>query len=229
MLLVFWLGGIAQNPTGSSDVQEAPKRQLIEENLFFSVFRVRLEANSQTDIQQHGKDVVVVGMTDGLAIRNAATHETVSLNKGDAKFVKRGNDVSVSNTRSTSGTLLFVELKHYWNPEVRVCSAANCSRPIKLGDIVIGETSSLFTNGFVTAYRHHLEPGGTLTSSYFSASGKDHLLLVAITDSKTNFDGTEETLSTGQTYATDAGTVEISTLKGSAEWIVLRMQTPKPN
>ena len=96
-----------------------------------------------------------------------------------------------------------------------------------MGDASIGETTSLFTNGFITAYRHRIERGGTLSSSYFSPRGKDHLLVIALSEMQANFDGVEETLARGQTYTSEATSVEVRAQTGEAGWIVIRVQTPK--
>ena len=94
-----------------------------------------------------------------------------------------------------------------------------------MGESTIGETTSLFTNGFVTAYRHRLDPRATLASSYFSTKGKDHLLLIALTDLHANFDGSDEALKVGQTYASEATEIDVDDGNSPAGWIVLRVET----
>jgi hypothetical protein len=85
----------------------------------------------------------------------------------------------------------------------------------------------LFTSGFVTAYKHDLLPGGTLSSSYFSSRGKDHLMLVPLTVLRASFDGTEEDLKAGQVYASEAAQVEVTATKLAARWVMLRVETAK--
>lgn len=102
-----------------------------------------------------------------------------------------------------------------------------CTHPIQSGPAQIGQSTTLFTNGFITAYRHHLVKGADLSSSYYSSSGVDHLLLVALTDLRANFDGAEEQLRAGQVYASEASQVEVNASSGEARWIVIRLQTPK--
>lgn len=102
-----------------------------------------------------------------------------------------------------------------------------CSRPIRMGPNEIGETTSLFRNGFITAYRHRLVVRGTLTSTYYSTKGKDHLLLIPLTNLRTNFDGREENLKQGQAYTSDATEVEVNADLAEARWVVVRVETPK--
>jgi hypothetical protein len=96
-----------------------------------------------------------------------------------------------------------------------------------MGPNEIGETTSLFTNGFITAYQHRLVVRGTLTSTYYSTKGKDHLLLIPLTNLRANFDGTEENLKQGQAYTSDATEVEVNADLAKARWVVVRVETPE--
>ena len=147
---------------------------------------------------------------------------------GEARFLAIGSVPRLVNSGSSTVPVLVVELKQHWEVEVRACSEpAKCTRPIRMGEFSIGETTSLFTNGFVTAYQHRLDRGGTLSSSYFSAKGKDHLLLIALTDLHANFDGSDETLKAGQTYASEATGIEVNATNAPARWVVIRVETHK--
>jgi len=98
------------------------------------------------------------------------------------------------------------------------------------GPAEIGETTLLFTNGFVMAYRHRLQSGGTLSSSYYSSASRDHLLFIALSDVHASFDGEDEQLKAGQVYTSDATQVEVSAGQTEARWIVVRVNSPKhPN
>lgn len=202
---------------------------LVEENPYFRVFRGELAPGVQNKIDQHGSDLVVLALGSGLGLTARGSAAADSLKDGEPRFVPQQSDPAIINTGNGLPQFLLVELKHHWDTEVRACSEpSKCTRPIRMGDASIGETTSLFTNGFITAYRHRLDTGGTLSSSYFSSKGTDHLLLIALTDLRANFDGAEETLQSGQTYASEARTVEVDAAKAEARWVVIRMQTPKP-
>jgi hypothetical protein len=106
---------------------------------------------------------------------------------------------------------------------VRTCvEPRKCSRPIRMGPNEIGEMTSLFTNRFITAYRHRLVVRRTLTSTYYSTKGKDHLLLIPLTNLRT-----EENLKQGQAYTSDATEVEVNADLAEARWVVVRVETPE--
>lgn len=164
---------------------------------------------------------------EGLAL-SARRVDTVNLKDGEARFLPVGNPPHLVNSGGGTVAVLIVELKQHWDAEMRVCSEpAKCTRPIRMGEYSIGETTSLFTNGFVTAYRHRLERGGTLSSSYFSTKGKDHLLLIALTDLHVSFDGNDETLKAGQAYASEATGIDVDAATAPVRWVVIRVETPK--
>jgi hypothetical protein len=96
-----------------------------------------------------------------------------------------------------------------------------------MGPSEIGDTTSLFTNGFIPAYRHRLVVRGARTSRYYSTKGKDHLLLIPLTNLRANFDGTEENLKQGQAYTSDATEVEVNADLAEARWVVVRVETPE--
>jgi hypothetical protein len=95
-----------------------------------------------------------------------------------------------------------------------------------MGGSAVAWTTTLFSNGFVTAMRHKMVRGGTLSSSYYSAKGSDHILLIPITELQGNFGGLDEQLKAGQAYFTDATEVEITAKDAEARWIVIRLHAP---
>jgi hypothetical protein len=202
--------------------------QLVEENEYYRVFRADLVPDAMSSVDQHGRDAVIIALGEGLALTTRKASNPEKLKDGEARFLPRESAPQVVNVGDSLPQLLIVELKRHWDAEVRACSEpSTCTRAIRMGEASIGETTSLFSNGFVTVQRHRLDAGGTLDSSYFSSKGKDHLLLVAVTDLQANFGGTAETLLRGQTYSSDATELEVNAPKSEAKWIVIRLQTPK--
>lgn len=203
-------------------------RKLLEENKYFKVLRVDLAEGSATTIDHPGRDAVVVSFGEGLILSAGKASEADHLKDGEAQFVPMATSAKVVNSMSTMVQALIVELKQHWENPVQACALpSKCTRPIVIGDFPIGETTTLFTNGFVTAYQHRLDKGGTLSSSYFSATGKDHVLLIALTDLHVSFDGSEEVLKAGQTYSSDATQIEVNAPAKAARWLVIRVQMPK--
>jgi hypothetical protein len=148
---------------------------------------------------------------------------------GDAKvvFVPMGSNLSPVAALQTHA--IIVELSRHWDAEMKACSfPASCVRPIKMGGNEIGSTETLFTNGFVSAFRHRIDAGGTLTSSYYSAKGKDRIIFIPLTAVHVSFDGAEEDLKPEQVYFSEAKEVEVAgeELK-PGKWIVIRLNTPR--
>jgi hypothetical protein len=227
-------GGMAQagaeeeRPAVTGKNEPAAASQLLEENKNFRALRFDLAKGSTTTIDHPGRDAVIVSFGEGLILSIGKASEADHLNDGEAQFVPMATPAKVVNSMSTMAQVLVVELKQHWENAVHACSLpSKCTRPIVVGDLPIGDTTTLFTNGFVTAYQHRLDKGGTLSSSYFSATGKDHVLLIALTDLHVSFDGSEETLKAGQTYSSDATQIEVNAAPAAARWIVIRMQIPK--
>jgi hypothetical protein len=205
-----------------------PGSQLLEENEYFRVVRANVVAGATTAIEHHGRDAVVLSLGEGLRLSVGTAPEPGPLKEGEARFLPLARGAKVANLEDRTLQMIVVELKQHWEPDVHVCSEpSKCSRPIVIGDFPVGETTSLFTNGFVTAYSHRLDRGGTLSSAYFSTKGKDHLLLIALTELHANFDGTDEVLRAGQTYASDATQIEVNAADTKARWIVIRVQIPR--
>ncbi|HEY1802275.1 MAG TPA: hypothetical protein VGG46_15220 [Terriglobales bacterium] len=213
------------NQTGSSS-SPAVRREIVEENPYFRVFRLQITAGAETDLESHGRDAVLIVLGENLALSAQKSGEAASLINGEARFLPMGSISHLTNSGTTTVTALIAEIKQHWASAMHSCSEpAKCTHPIRMGEAMIGETTSLFTNGFVTAYRHRLDPGATLASSYFSTKGKDHLLLIALTDLHANFDGSDEALKVGQTYASEATEIDIDAGGSPAGWIVLRVET----
>jgi hypothetical protein len=104
--------------------------------------------------------------------------------------------------------------------------AKQCSRQIKVGDMVIGETRQLFTKNYVSAYRHELEKGGTLNSSYFTSHGTDHVVFLALTPLTASFAEEQLNLAAGQVYFSNAQGVEVDAYGDRALWVAIRIHAP---
>jgi hypothetical protein len=203
--------------------------QLVEENRYYQVSRLDLPAGSDTQVHQNKRDCVIVVTGEvPVTLVLPKSSEGQQVTNGEARFFPCDADPNIRNSSDRDSQALVIELKQHWDADVRTCAEPmKCSRPIRMGSTEIGETTSLFTNGFITAYRHRVVVRGTLTSSYFSSKGKDHLLFIPLTDLRANFDGTEENLKRSQAYASDATEVEVNADLVEARWIVIRVETPK--
>ncbi|MGE5114525.1 MAG: hypothetical protein ACM3JB_27000 [Acidobacteriaceae bacterium] len=146
----------------------------------------------------------------------------VPLTGAPPSFLERGSTFEFDP--STSGTTIVVELKKHWDAPIKQCAAPKtCARPIKAMGSVIGETTSLFGNGFVSLFAHRIDRGGSLTSSYFTTRGSDHIVLIPLTDLHVNFGGTEEDLKPGNAYTSDASEIEVTAANNLARWVVVRI------
>ncbi len=112
---------------------------------------------------------------------------------------------------------------------MKACSTpSNCTRPVRVGSIQVGETTTLISNGFVTVMRHRLGRGGTLQSSYYSAKGVDYVIIVPVTDIDASIGALNEHLLRGQPYFSGATEIEVSATEGEAIWVVIRLHEPEP-
>ena len=94
--------------------------------------------------------------------------------------------------------------------------------------MAIGSSTSIFTNGFVSAYRYQLFPGGTLNANFYSSRDNNFVLLAALTDLEGNFAGIEEKVPASQVFGTDGRDMEITAPKERVlRWILLRFTYPK--
>jgi len=92
--------------------------------------------------------------------------------------------------------------------------------------MVIGETRQLFTKNYVSAYRHELEKGGTLNSSYFTSHGTDHVVFLALTPLTASFAEEQLNLAAGQVYFSNAQGVEVDAYGDRALWVAIRIHAP---
>lgn len=198
--------------TAAATAQTAsPSPQLILDNDFVRVLRITLPPNGS--IQQDEKnDTVLVRLSDE-----------------SAKFLTKGTAVQDTNSGQNEIIDIIVELKKHWNSPVRTCAApAQCTHETKVGHDPIAWSTTLFTNGFLTAISHKLVEAGTLTSSYYTAKGGDKILVIPFTDLDASFGGNEEKLTAGEPYFNDGTQVEVAASGGESRWLVLRMNAAKP-
>jgi hypothetical protein len=183
--------------------------QVVLDNEFVRVVRVTASAVSTRAIDEKN-DTVVVRLQD----------ET-------ARFVPKGSPFEGLSGTDSSAPELLIGIKRHWNAEMRPCAyPMKCTRETVVGNEPIAWTTTLFTNGFVTATTHKVGRGGTLTSSYYTAKGTDRIVFVPFTDIKASFGGIEEILKAGQPYFTAGTEVEVSATDAESRWFVLRLNTP---
>jgi hypothetical protein len=212
-----------------SSAAETRSVRLLEENKYYRASLLELPAGARDVGVPSSHEVVVIVITgDAIVFTSSENSVPVTLSPGEVRFVKKGLHPVLANNAQNPAQVIFAALQQSWGAEIRACAEPmKCTHPIQTGPTQIGQSTTLFTNGFITAYRHYLVKGGDLSSSYFSSNGVDHLLLVALTDLRANFDGVEEQLTAGQVYASEASQVEVNASSGDARWIVIRVQTPK--
>jgi quercetin dioxygenase-like cupin family protein len=213
---------------GVSRAEGAVQSHVLEENAFFRAVRLEMPPGTKlAHVNDEFERIIIVLSGETISVTNRASGSTV-LTQGNVLYIRKNSLSTLSNSSATNATMIDVGLKQHWDAEVRLCSEPKkCSHTIQAGSSEIGHSTMLFTSGFVTAYRHDLVPGGTLSSSYFSSRGKNHLMLVPLTDLRANFDGTEEDLKAGQVYASEAAQVEVTATKLAARWVMLRVETAK--
>lgn len=200
LAIVFLVFGVA-----AGQVNNEVSRDLVLDNNFVHVERVTLPSGSALKFRTQGDSVVV--------------HRS-----GEAEFMKSGTEISLTNAANPPATEFLVRLKKHWEIPIHACrEPMKCTRETQMGGEPVAWTTTLFTNGFLTASRHRVVPGGTLTSSYYSAKGKDHILLIPFTDLSANFGGTPEDLKANQPYFSSVTEIEITGGKKEARWFVLRI------
>lgn len=167
-------------------------------------------------VREAGRDIVVVPLpSSGADISRMQ----------DPFFVAKGTRLP-----ETEGSdFLLITLTKHRDVSMRTCQEpANCVRKIMVGDAEVGERKQLFTSGFVTGSLQILKKGGSLTSSYYSAKGIDHVLIVTFTDTTFLLDGVEHPLKAGQATFTEAKEVEVNAgLADEARWFTLRLNEPR--
>lgn len=184
--------------------------QLLLENDFVRVSRVTIPPNGSLTLSEK---------TDAVLLRIAGE---------SAEFLPKGKSAQEMNTSAAGAVDLLIELKKHWDAEVVPCTyPKQCTRTTQMGGESIAWTTTLFTNGFLTAATHKLVRGGTLTSSYYTAKGSDKILVVPFTKLTANFGGTEETLSAAEPYFGAGTEVEVTSNDAESRWFVLRINVPK--
>lgn len=208
-------------------VPAAHSIRVLDENQLYRAALLELPPDARAELATAGHDTIVVALAgDALALLGAASSGLPTLPPGEARFIKRETHPAIANHSAATAKIIFVILKRHWDAEVRVCAETRkCSHPVRAGSAEIGQSAMLFSNGFITAYKHSLVQGGTLSSSYYSSRGKDHLLLIPLTDLEANFDGIAEQLQAGQAYSSEASQIEVNANNGEARWIVIRVLT----
>lgn len=215
-------------PSQSSASSAAPQSHAVDENEHFRVERFDFDGKSQIDLPRHRPDAIIVSLGQDLALSSPKSNRAEALANGDVRFLGQRADSTIIHTDDGQSQFLVIELKHHWDAEIRPCVETKaCTHVVRIGGFEIGTSTSLFTNGFVTAYRDQIGKGGTLATSYYSAKGKHHLMFVALDDLHANFDGTEHDLKPGQVVASDAAEVEVDAGSHEARWIVIRIEGPK--
>ena len=217
-----------KNDSPEGNGMTKPEAQLLEENEHYRVFRFELPGESQVNVSQRGSDVLIVALGEGLGLTSSKGSDPEKLADGDVRFVKYSAYQSILHAGAGASQALVIGLKHHWDVEIRSCAEPKtCNRPIRAGGVEIGQSTNLFTNGYLSASRHRMERGGTLATSYYSSKGKDHLLLVALADLQANFDGIQQNLQRGQVFGSDAGEVDVEAGAQAVTWVVIRVEVPK--
>ncbi len=184
--------------------------QLLLENDFVRVSRITIAPKGS---------ITFAEKTDAVLLR---------ISSESAEFMPKGKSVQETNATEVEAVDFLIGLKRHWDAEVLPCSfPKQCTRATQMGGEAIAWTTTLFTNGFITASTHKLVRGGTLTSSYYTAKGSDKILVVPFTKLTANFGGTEETLDAGEPYFGAGTEVEVAAHDAEPRWFVLRINVPK--
>jgi hypothetical protein len=164
---------------------------------------------------------------EGLKEDDKSDRVIVSIAQENAKFVSKSAGLDESKAANHTGGDLVIELKKHWEAEMRPCSyPMKCTHETQMGSDTIAWTTTLFTNGFITATTHKLVRHGTLASSYYTAKGSDRILVIPFTDLAVSFDGIEESLKAGHPYFSAASQVEVTAKDAESRWLVLRINDP---
>ncbi len=202
-------------------------------NLGFIIFALLIlvaSAAAQVSTSQPilDNDLVRVSRLElGQSLKLDGENDVVILNlaKETAEFIPKGTH---HDTAANEAAGLVIELKKHWDAEVHTCAyPKQCTHETQMGDPTVAWTTTLFTNGFITANTHKLVRNGTLDSSYYSAKGSGRIVLVPFTDLRVTFDGTDESLKAGQPYFSGATQVEVTAKDAESRWFVLRINQPK--
>lgn len=206
--------------------REPVARQLVLENDHARVSRFWLKPKANTEFRS-AEDSIIVGLTNGTSL-TIPHNQPYPLGPGEVRFLARPSQLTLENLDDKPSISLVVELKRHWDVPMKACSApSNCTRPVRVGSLQVGETTTLLSNGFVTVMRHRLDRGGTLQSSYYSAKGVDYVIVVPVTDIDASIGAINEHLLRGQPYFSGATEIEVSAAEAPAEWVVIRLHEPK--
>jgi hypothetical protein len=208
-------------------VSNEQHHHLVLENEYVRVYSVEVASHAETLYHQHDLDYIFVtlGDSDVDSVRVGEQPAHLLLKDGEVRFTKGGFAHKAVNNSDKPFKNVTIELKKHFDAEMRICAdPMKCVHEIGSG---IGESTSLFSNGFITATHHHLKRGGTLSSSYYSAKGKDVVVFVALENLDVNFGGISEQLKTGQIYSSEAGEVEVAAGDDDVRWVVIRLNLPK--
>src|SRR5215470_5485779 len=230
-IIFLFLCGRGESQAEKSSIKSENKveTRILDDSAMFLTTALELAPGARSPLKHDDLDQVIVVVSGQVSIGGRQSSAPAVLSDGEVWFSKKTLDSVISNETEAVAKIVSVGIKKHWDTEVRVCSEPKkCTHPIQIGAGEIGHTTLLFTSGFVTAYRHDLVSGGTLSSSYFSSRGKDYLMLVLLTNVHANFDGQDEDLQIGQAYSSEAAQVEVSAAKEPARWIMLRVEAPKP-
>jgi hypothetical protein len=195
--------------TSANAQSHNPSPQLLLDNDFVRVSRIVIAAKSDITIQEK-TDAVLVRVLD----------ET-------ARFIPAGTSVRDANAGDQAAVELLVTLKKHWDAEMHTCSyPKQCVHETQMAGQTIAWTTTLFSNGFISAATHKLDRGGSLTSSYYTAKGSDKILIIPFTSVDFNFGGAEESLKPGEPYFGSGTEVEVNAKDAESRWLVLRINTP---
>ncbi|MCU1287435.1 MAG: hypothetical protein JWO13_3785 [Acidobacteriales bacterium] len=220
---------VGQDAPAVVPIAKEPWHHLVFENEYVRVFKVEVAPHAETLYHKHDVDYVFVtlGDSDVDSVRVGEKPVRLLLKDGDTRFTKGGFAHKAVNNSDKPFVNVTVELKKAFDAEMKNCEEPmKCTRDIMLGGSPIGDSTSLFTNGFVTVVRHHLKAGASLTSSYYSARGKDKILFVPLTQAKVNFGGISELLNIGQVYFSGAGELEVNAGDDDVRWVMIRLNLP---
>ena len=236
-LLWFVLGSISASPqvNGGSGLERSTagtmrpevKTRLVEESEHFLVNRLELPPLGSTGLQQEKDDAVVIALGEGGTLALSPDVPPITLLNGDPRFLPAGGGSRILN-QGTKPLLIFViGLRQHWNAEMRACGERKkCTHPIRNNSVEVGESTALFTNGFVSASRNRLASGRALMN-YSSDKNTRHMLFVPLADVRVDFDGVDADLKYGDAYASDAAAVEVNAGQHELQWVVISMETPK--
>jgi hypothetical protein len=224
-----WAQSMTDDPPQSNPDAAGAKPQLVAENEHYSVRILDLTGATRMALPQRTNDTIVVVLGQGLSLISDRLESPVALADGDVRFLERIKHPVLVHSGEVASQVLLVEIKHHWNAEIDICSEpGRCNRAIRAGGIEIGQSTRLFTNGFITAYRDHIARGGTLDTSYYTKGRSPHLLLIALDDLQADFEETHREMKRGEVFLSDAGQLEVDAGLHEARWIVVRVETPKP-